>query len=552
MSDVVSTHTPFGTSIAGALERIADLFPDDLAIAHGARTLTWREFDDLASRLAGFFAAVEVTAGDRVAIGCRNRPEYLLAMFAAQKLRAIPVNVNFRYRLEELDYILTDSGARVLVHDEALEPLVSRLADSVHTLESLVSVGIDAGESRTGTSIHEALLAGPHPRTDRAGELTWIIYTGGTTGRPKAVAFTEESVLARMGSLVFRSLGIPEPVGEDALWATLTERHAERLVVLAASPLMHGAGVYGSLNALLSGGTVVLLAGQRFEAHELAEAIARRHVTDVHLVGDVFALPLVETLRAARASGKAHDLASLKRIQSVGTVWSPEVKSALLREADVALVDLIAATEGGPFAVAVATRETDPAELSSFQLAPGARLIDGGGRDVAPGSDSVGVLAAPAQDRARYLGDPERSSAVFRSIDGDLYAMPGDLAQLRPDGTLSLLGRGSGVINTGGEKVYAMEVEDALRSHPEVRDAVIVAIPDARYGSLVGAVVEPKLGCAPKPDALGDHVAAVLAGYKRPRQIAIVPELRRTAIGKADLAWAREMLGVAPESLRHA
>jgi 3-oxocholest-4-en-26-oate---CoA ligase len=548
MSDLVGTHTPFGTSIAGALERIADLFGDDLAIVQGARTLTWREFDDLAARLASFFAAVEVTAGDRVAIGCRNQPEYLVAMFAAQKLRAIPVNVNFRYRFEELEYILTDAGARVLVHDDALEQLVPRLADSVHSLEASVSVGVNAGESRTATSIHKALLAEPHPRIDRAGELTWIIYTGGTTGRPKAVAFTEESVLARMGSLVFRSLGIPEPISADALWATLIERHPERLVVLPASPLMHGAGVYGSLNALLSGGTVVLLAGRRFEAQEVAEAIGRHHVTDVHLVGDVFALPLVEALDAARASGKAHDLSSLKRIQSVGTVWSPEVKSALLQEADVALVDLIAATEGGPFAVAVATHDTDPAEFSSFRLAHGARLIDRDGRDVAPGSDTVGVLAAPAQDGARYLGDPERSSAVFRNIDGALYAMPGDLAQLRPDGTLRFLGRGSGVINTGGEKVYAMEVEDALRSHPEVKDAVVAAVPDARYGSLVGAVVEPKSGCAPEPDALGDHVAAALAGYKRPRRIAIVPELRRTAVGKADLAWAREMLSVAPES----
>jgi acyl-CoA synthetase (AMP-forming)/AMP-acid ligase II len=512
----------------------------------GDRALTWSDFDELSARLASFLAASGVDQGDRVAIGCRNRPEYLIAMFAAQKLRAVSVNINFRYRSEELRYVLNDARAKVLFHDDALASAVSELDGKVPTLRAVVPIETDAQGScaaTPATPIVQALEADPRPRTTHPDDQPqWLIYTGGTTGPPKAVSFTEESVLDRMGGLVFRSLGIPVPASANELWATLIERHSERLIVLPAPPLMHGAGIYGALNAMLSGGTVVLLPGRRFDPDELAQRIGTHRVTDLHLVGDVFALPLAQTLSVARSVGAPYDLSSLRRIQSAGTVWSPDVKLRLLEQADITLIDLIAATEGGPFALATATRETDPAELSDFRLAPGARLFDPHGRDVIPGSDAVGTLAAPAQDGACYLGDPERSLAAFRVIDGRRYSMPGDLAQLRPDGALRFLGRGSSVINTGGEKVYAAEVEDMLRTHPDVRDAVVVGIPDARFGSLIGAVVEPSSQRHPTLKALGDHVATALGGYKRPRQIVLVPELQRTAAGKPDLAWAQRLL----------
>ena len=315
---------------------------------HGDRALTWSQFDELAARFATFLAEAGVRAADRVAIGCQNRPEYLLAMFAAQKLHATPINVNYRYRLQELEYLLNDCEAKALVHDELLAPLVVQLEGRVKTLETGVAIGSEAVSLAShSTPIAEAWLADPHPRTEHHGDHTWLIYTGGTTGQPKLVAFTEASVLERMGGLVFRSLGVPVPASADELWARLFERRGDHLVVLPASPLMHGAGIYGSINALLSAGTVVLLAGQRFDPRELAETISQHRVTDLHIVGDVFGLPLAQTLAAARADGSPYDLSSLRRIQSVGTAWSPEVKAELLAEADVALVDMIAATEGG-------------------------------------------------------------------------------------------------------------------------------------------------------------------------------------------------------------
>jgi fatty-acyl-CoA synthase len=528
----------YGKSIARALEQIADLFPDDLAVVQGDQSLTWSEFDDQAARLATFLARQGVGPGDRVAIGSRNRPEYLVAWLAILKLRATPVNVNFRYRRDELAYILDDSGAKVLFYDDNLAATVAELDPDV-TIVAFVPDGEGPSAARP---FAEAIAGDPHPRVESDGDLDWLMYTGGTTGLPKAVAYTQESLLARMGGLVFHTWGIPMPTRSEDLWKTLREQHDDRLVLIPAAPLMHGTGINGSLNAFLSGGTVVLLGGGRFDAEELAQTVERHRATDVHLVGDVFCLPLADTLEAARDSGRPYDLSSLRRIQSVGTVWSAEVKARLLQEADISLVDIIAATEGGPFALSISTRDTPRSALSDFRLGPAARLLDDDMRDVEPGSDTVGILAAPAQDGARYQGDPERSSGTYLEVDGVVYAVPGDMAQLRADGTLRFLGRGSGVINTGGEKVYAAEVEDTLRSHPDVRDALVVGVPDPRFGALVGAVIQPVPGHTPEAAQVGEYVATALAGYKRPRQIAFVQELRRTAAGKADLAWARELL----------
>ena len=538
----------FGTSIAAALERIADLFPADVAIAQGDRSLTWGEFDDQAARMAGFLAGQGIRQGDRVAIGSRNGPGYLVAWLAALKLGAVPINVNYRYRLEELVHLMTDSRAGVLVHDAALAGLLPRLDDAV---PGLTEVSVDAATDPGSVSVPftTALRADPHPRVVFDGPLEWRLYTGGTTGRPKAVVLTQQYVLDRIGAQALQALGATAlPSGSDDPRAALIARHAHRLVVLTASPLMHGTGIYGALTALLSGGTIVMLGGGRFDPVEAASTVGRRRVTDLHIVGDAFALPLADALDTASAAGGPFDLSSLRRIQSAGTVWSGSVKQRILSHADVVLVDLIAATEGGPFAVGVATRDTDPAELSSFRLPPGSRLLDDEGRDVVPGSETVGVLAAPAADGARYAGDAARSADVFRTVDGILYAAPGDLARMNADGSLRLLGRGTSVITTGGEKVFVAEIEDTLRSHPAVLDAVVVGVPDPQWGALVGAVVKTKPGHRPDPETLGAHVASALADYKRPRRLAVVSELRRTSVGKADLVWARELLASASGS----
>jgi acyl-coenzyme A synthetase/AMP-(fatty) acid ligase len=317
------------------------------------------------------------------------------------------------------------------------------------------------------------------------------------------------------------------------------------MVQLPASPLMHGTGLYSALGALAVGAPVVLLPGSGVTGTALLAAIARHRVTDLVIVGDAFALRLLDALDEAAAAGRPLGIDSLRRIRSIGSVWSPGVKRRLLAHADVTLVDTIASAEGGVYARSETTRASTDAEAGTFELVPGARLLDDDGRDVVPGSGVIGTLAAPVVPEAGYEGDAEKTAGAFRDIDGVRYTMPGDMATLGSDGRLRLLGRGSSVVNTGGEKVFTDEVELVLRTHPAVRDAVVVGVPDAHFGNVVAAVVSLQRGAVADPDDLGAFVGSRLAGYKKPRRIAVVPEVQRLNTGKADLGWARRQFGAA-------
>ena len=517
--------TPLPDDFASHFELVADLAPDRLAVARGEESLTWGAFEDSAARLAGWLAGQGIGDGDRVAMMARNSPDYLVALFAIWKLRATMVNVNYRYRAEEAAYVLADANATAVIADDDLldvarAPIVLRLGD-----------GTDGA---------------PLPRTEREGDREWLLYTGGTTGNPKAVigSHTERCRTAQTGTL--RALGLDRADGVDALRAALAvDPHgADGIVWLPAPPLMHGTGLYSALGSLAGGAPVALLPGRGTSGDDLASTIDRHGVTDLTIVGDAFALRLLDALDADAAGGRPSRIRSLRRIRSIGAVWSPAVKRRLLEHADLSLHDSIAASEGGLYAVSVVTRDTPDDRLGGFELAPNARLLDEDDNDVVPGSGVVGLLAAPVVDGAGYAGDPEKTAGAFRDLDGVRLSIPGDMARLGADGRLELLGRGSSVINTAGEKVYADEVEIVLREHPAVRDVVVVGVPDPTYGSVVGAVVALEHGREADPDTLRDFVSSRLASYKKPRKLLLAPEVERLASGKADLRWAREQLSL--------
>lgn len=282
---------------------------------------------------------------------------------------------------------------------------------------------------------------------------------------------------------------------------------------------------------------MVYLTARSYDADELARTIGEQRVDTVSIVGDVFALPLADALDRAARAGRPYDLSSLRRILSVGVTWSADVKRRLLAHGDFVCRDVVAASEGGPFAISE-TRRGDDAITARFTLMPGARVIDDTGRDVVPGSGQVGMLAAPADDETRYLGDAAKTAETFRTLGGRRWVVPGDLASVEADGSVTFRGRGSRVINTGGEKVFAEEVEQALIEHPGVRDALVVGLPDQRWGHRVTAIVAP-VDSAPTADALIAHVAERLADYKKPRGVLFVPDIRRSPSGKADLRWAQ-------------
>jgi 3-oxocholest-4-en-26-oate---CoA ligase len=533
-------------NFATVLETVADVRADHTAVTHGDRSLTWRQLDDRASRLAAFLAGRGVGAEDRVAIALYNGPEYLESVFAVLKLRAIPVNVNYRYQPEEMLHLFNDAQVAAVIFDSSLGARVAQAQAGAAALHTMVQAG---GAAAAPVSDYGQVIdgTGPLPRTPR-GVDHWLMYTGGTTGKPKGVLVSHAWLYAVTCANGFRLIGEPVPDSLDALRAAtqrLSAHGGDAVVCLPAPPLMHATGMYTTLGALLASGRVVYLTVRSYDPDELARTVAEQRVDTVSIVGDVFALPLADALDRAAQAGRPYDLSSLRRILSVGVTWSADVKRRLLAHGDFVCRDLVAASEGGPFAVSE-TRRGDDAITARFTLMPGARIIDDAGRDVIPGSGQVGMLAAPADDEIGYLGDEAKTAQTFRTFGGRRWVVPGDLASPEADGSITFRGRGSRVINTGGEKVFAEEVEQVLIEHPGVRDALVVGLPDPRWGQRVTAVVAPASGAEPTAGTLVAHVGARLADYKKPRGIVFVPEVRRSPSGKADLRWAQAVAGAAP------
>ena len=540
------------------LETVADIRADRLAVTHGTRSLTWRQLDERAARLAAFLAERGVGTDDRVAIALYNGTEYLETVFAVLKVRAVPVNINYRYQAGEMLHVFADAAVVAVVFDASLGDRVasaSARAPAVHTLIQVGDTGSDADLAARGlvtggrvAGYEEAIAAAtPLPRAER-GIDHWLMYTGGTTGQPKGVLVDHSWLYPVASGNGFALAGEAVPDSLDELRATTGRLSArgDAIVCVPAPPLMHATGMYTSLGALLASGRVVYLTGRSFDADELARTVAEQRADTVSIVGDVFALPLADALDRASDEGRPYDLSTLRRILSVGVTWSADVKRRLLAHGDFVCRDLVAASEGGPFAVSE-TRRGDDLVTSRFTLAPGARVIDDEGNDVVPGSGQVGMLAAPASDRIGYLGDRAKTAETFRSFGGRRWVVTGDLASLEADGSITFRGRGSRVINTGGEKVFAEEVEQVLIEHPDVRDALVVGLPDVRFGHKVTAVVAPADGRKPTAGELVSHVAARLADYKKPRTVVFVSAIQRSPSGKADLSWARDVAAAADD-----
>ena len=538
-------------NFATILETVADVRADRIAATHGGRTRTWQQLDERAARLAAFLADAGIGAEDRVAIALYNSLEYLESVFAVLKLRAIPVNVNYRYQAEEMRYLFDDAQVAAVIFDAALRPRVLEARDLAGTSLTLVQIGAEEGpaaEMPVASYETAIAVADPLPREDR-GVDHWLMYTGGTTGQPKGVLVSHAWLYPVVSANGFRLIGEPVPDSLEGL-QTATRRLSDQgdaIVCLPAPPLMHATGMYTTLGALLASGRVVFLSNRSYDADELARTIAEQRVDTVSIVGDVFALPLADALDGAAHEGKPYDLSSLRRMLSVGVTWSAEVKRRLLAHGDFVCRDLIAASEGGPFAISE-TKRGDVTITSRFMLMPGARIIDQDGNEVVPGSGQVGMLAAPADDEIGYLGDAAKTAQTFQTFGGTRWVVTGDLASLEADGSIRFRGRGSRVINTGGEKVFAEEVEQVLVEHPAVRDALVVGLPDQRWGHRIAAVVALVGEDSVTGSALTAYVGERLAAYKKPRGIVFVSAVQRSPSGKADLRWAQTVAEAAAQA----
>ena len=527
-------------------EAVADALGDEVVQVHGERRETYREFDRRAAHLAGALRAHGIQPGAKVAMYVYNAPEYLETCFAAFKLRAVPVNVNYRYLADELHYLLDNSDAEALVYHGALAERVQAVRPrlpKVRTLIQVATTDADRVALLPGAHEYEALLAAHPPveRVPRSPDECVFLYTGGTTGLPKGVMWRHRdlfTVFAQGYQAIGETPGTPAEVGATA------KRMREMGIsapCLAAAPLMHGMAWFTSMGRIMTGSMVVSLTKRSFDAHELWQLVERHRVGMIVIVGDAFARPMVRALEEAEAKGKPYDISSLMVIVSGGVMWTAAYKQAFLDRGVSMLIDGLGSSEATGIGMMITTAGSDPT-TAKFQLNPSTKVFTEDWREIHPGSDEVGLLAVGADSGIPigYYKDDVKTAATFKEIGGVRYSIPGDWAKVEADGSITLLGRGSVCINTGGEKVFPEEVEEALKLHPAVEDCTVVGVPDADWGEAIVAVVSVSAGAQ---TAAGDLIRAArdrLAAFKAPKHVIFVERVVRSPAGKADYRWAKD------------
>ena len=494
-------------NLADLIEHSVDLVPDRAAVVVGDRRVTYAQLEERANRLAHHLAANGVTQGTHVGIYSHNAIEFIEAMFAAFKLRAVPINVNYRYVAEELQYLFDNADLVALVHQRQFGPLVSQVLPNCPMLKHVVVIEDGSDAEFSGVSYEDALASGSPERdfAQRSDDDIYILYTGGTTGMPKGVVYRHEDVWRVLGGGIDFTTG--ERVTDEWQQARTGAEAPAPGVSFPIAPLMHGAGQWGTLNALFGGNTVVLI--PKFDAHEVWRLVEREKVMTIAVTGDAMARPMVEALREGN-----YDTSSVIAFSSTAAVFSPSIKDEYLELMPNAFVtEAIGATETG-FSGLTMHQKGQKARGGgpTVNIGPDTIVIDDDGKPIKPGSGEIGRIARSGNVPLRYHKDPEKTAATFVTIDGTRYSIPGDFARVEEDGTVTLLGRGSNCINSGGEKIYPEEVEGALKSHPDVFDAIVVGLPDERFGSKVAAVVQPRTGKEPTLQDLDAHVRTKIAG----------------------------------------
>ncbi len=530
-------------NLAHLHEAIAAAIPERECLVFRDRRLRWHEVTARTRRLASVLRGAGLgchtprselerwqSGQDAVALYLYNGNEYLEGMLGAMKARCVPVNVNYRYVEDELLHVFRDADVRAIVFHAEFAPRLARLREQLPQVRLWLEVADDSGESLPGAVGYEEALAAaePAPPDGLSPNDLYVLYTGGTTGLPKGVLWRQQDV--------FRAALAPRstPHSEEALVA---RARGEGPRALPAPPFMHGAAHWVAFSMWYVGGTVIVPPEtRRFDPHVVWQTVERERVTALSIVGDAFARPLLDAL-----AERDYDLDTLRLLTSGGAILSAATKAALQRALpQLRILDALGSSESGQQAQQL-TRPGDAPVTGEFALHRDSTILreDLTAR-LAPGSSEVGWLARSGPVPLGYLGDPEKTRRTFPVVEGVRYAVPGDRARFRADGTLQLLGRDSVTINSGGEKIFAEEVEAALKQHPAVFDAIVVGTPHPRFGQQVTAVVQLREGEDADDAALAGRVRERLAGYKVPRAFVRVGTVVRAPSGKPDYAWARE------------
>jgi len=513
----------------------AALDGDAPALIHGDQTISWRELGRRSNNLARALQARGAQPGDKVAFYLRNRPEYSESLAACFKARLVHVNVNYRYLDEELRYIIDNSDAKVVIFDSEFSDRVQLLKPRLPHVAAWVQVGDGPQIGEPYESLAESGDGRPLGLR-RSGEDLLFLYTGGTTGMPKGVMWAANDLWHALGA------GANSPANGGVAPATLEEHVANAAKLggvtrqIPCCPLMHGTGLFTAIGTLVSGGCVITLAGNKFDSAELFDTVEKHGANSLVIVGDAFAKPM---LNALEENPGRWDLSSVKLIVSSGVMWSTEVKKGLLKHhGGMLLTDSFGSSEAVGFGVSVMSAAGE-VRTAKFTIGDRCKVFTEDHREVAPGSGEKGFVARSGPIPVGYYKDAEKTAKTFPTINGVRYSIPGDWCIVEADGTLTLLGRGSACINSAGEKIYPEEVEEALKTHPDVEDALVVGVPDDRWGNAVVGVVQLRGGAVADEEKLRAHVKERLAGYKVPKRVFPVPAMFRAPNGKADYKSAQ-------------
>jgi 3-oxocholest-4-en-26-oate---CoA ligase len=529
-------NRPF--TFADTFEVVADTIPDHLALVTEDRRLTFAEVDERATRLAHALQERGIEAGDHVGLFLFNGTEYIEGMLAAWKIRAVPINVNYRYVEEELVYLFDDAELKGVVHHQEFAPTLAAVVDQVPGVRTFLCVADQSGASTGGLPIddyEEALAAASTDRdfAERSGDDLYILYTGGTTGMPKGVMWRQEDIF--FAAMDISALGMGDPPDHPEALADRVKESAGTLTMATAAPLMHGAAQWAAFIGFHNGSTIVLAASRRFDAEGIWRMVEQERATTLTVVGDAMARPLADELAA---NPDKYDLSNFFALGSGGAILSQGVKDQFTEaRPDLIITDAFGASETG--ANGGGTGFSDEGH-PRFALNESTAVLDEDFRPVEPGSGVKGLLARSGRIPLGYYKDEEKTARTFvHDPDGKRWVIPGDFATVDEDGMITLYGRGSVSINSGGEKIFPEEVEAALKSHPAVFDVIVVGVPDERFGQRVAAVVAPREGQQPTLDELVEHARTKIAGYKVPRELHLVDAVTRSPSGKADYRWAK-------------
>ncbi|MBF6173079.1 acyl-CoA synthetase [Nocardia blacklockiae] len=526
-------------NIADLVEHTVDLVPDRVALADDTRSVTYAQLEDRTNRLAHYLQEQGVGPGDKVGIYSRNTIEAVEAMVAVFKARAVMININFRYVENELQYIFDNSDMVALIHERRYTDRVAGVRPNTPKLKTVLVVddGTDAPTAADSIGYEEALAASHGERDfgDRSPDDIFMLYTGGTTGMPKGVMWRHEDWWRVLGGGINFLTG--EYVQDEWQQAKAGAGNAQ-MVRYPIPPMIHGGSQTATFHGLFDGGKTVML--PEFSGHGVWQAIDRHGINMIFITGDAMARPMLDALKAGNPeTGEPYQHSNLWAMASSAALFSPALKDEFIELLpNTVITDSIGSSETGFGGLSVVSKGATHTGGPRVKIDASTEVLDENGNPVVPGSGQVGLLARKGHIPVGYYNDPVKTAATFKEFNGIRYSIPGDYARVEEDGTVTMLGRGSVSINSGGEKIYPEEVEGALKCHPEVLDALVIGVPDERWGQRVAAVVQCRSGKRPSLDELRPVLTREISSYKQPRSIWYVDEIKRSPAGKPDYKWA--------------